>query len=200
MAERIKAMQGLDILTTIHFLNPFSDHSPYRILCSRYCLYACTYTTVTCPFMPLGLYVHFCINLKCPLGVFARYCLLGLQVATLAPILLEPGDGADDPPFASCILPVMTVHLCYCACLLSPFSHVQLSVTLWTVGHQAPLTMGLSKQNTGVGCHALLQGVFLTQGLNPHLLLSLALAGGFFTTSATWEVSNYHPIAELNVL
>ena len=194
MAERIKAMQGLDILTTIHFLNPFSDHSPYQILCSMYCLCACTYTTVTCPFMPLGLYVHFCINLKCPLGVFARYCLLGLQVTTLAPILLEPGDGADDPPFASCMhLPVMTMHLCYCACLPSHFSHVQLSVTLWTVGHQAPLSMGLSKQNTAVGCHALLQGVFPTQGLNPRLLLSLALAGGFFTTSATWEVPNYHP-------
>ena len=25
-------------------------------------------------------------------------------------------------------------------------------------------------QNTGVGCHFLLQGIFLTQGLNPHLL------------------------------
>ena len=25
-------------------------------------------------------------------------------------------------------------------------------------------------ENTGVGCHALLQGIFLTQGLNPHLL------------------------------
>ena len=25
-------------------------------------------------------------------------------------------------------------------------------------------------QNTGVGCHALLQGIFLTQGSNPHLL------------------------------
>ena len=37
------------------------------------------------------------------------------------------------------------------------------------------------------GCHALLQGIFLTQGSNPDLL-SPALAGRFFTTSATWEV------------
>ena len=28
-------------------------------------------------------------------------------------------------------------------------------------------------KNTGVGCYALLQGIFLTQGLNPCLLLSL---------------------------
>ena len=40
-------------------------------------------------------------------------------------------------------------------------------------------------KNTGVGCHDLLQGIFLTQGLNPHL--SPALAGGFFTISASWE-------------
>ena len=37
-----------------------------------------------------------------------------------------------------------------------------------------------------MGCHALLQKIFLTQGSNP-CLLSPALAGRFFTTSATWE-------------
>ena len=36
-------------------------------------------------------------------------------------------------------------------------------------------------------CHALFQGIFLTQGSNPCLLHPLALAGGFFTTSAPWE-------------
>ena len=47
--------------------------------------------------------------------------------------------------------------------------------------------MGFSSKNTGVDCHVLLQGIFLTQGLNPTSLTSPALAGGFFTTSATWE-------------
>ena len=42
-------------------------------------------------------------------------------------------------------------------------------------------------KNTGVGCHALLQGIFLTQGSNSSFLLSPASAGRFFTTSATWE-------------
>ena len=45
-------------------------------------------------------------------------------------------------------------------------------------------------KNTGVGCCALLQGLFLTQGLNPHLLLLLALAGRFFTTTTTWEAQS----------
>ena len=42
-------------------------------------------------------------------------------------------------------------------------------------------------KNIGVGCHALLQGIFPTQGLNAHLFVSSALAGGFFTTNITWE-------------
>ena len=40
-------------------------------------------------------------------------------------------------------------------------------------------------QNTGVGCHALLQGTFPPQGSNPSLLMSPALAGWFFTNSTT---------------
>ena len=47
------------------------------------------------------------------------------------------------------------------------------SVTPQTVARQAPLSMGFSSKNTGVGCHFLLQGIFLTQGLNPHLLCLL---------------------------
>ena len=41
-------------------------------------------------------------------------------------------------------------------------------------------------KNTGVGCHALLQGIFPTQGLTLHLL-SPTLAGEFFTSSTTWK-------------
>ena len=39
-------------------------------------------------------------------------------------------------------------------------------VTLWTVAHQVSLSMGFSRQHSGVGFHALLQGIFLTLGLN----------------------------------
>ena len=35
---------------------------------------------------------------------------------------------------------------------------------------QAPLGMGFSRKNTGVGCHFLLHGIFPTQGLNLGLL------------------------------
>ena len=57
--------------------------------------------------------------------------------------------------------------------MLSHFSCVQLFVMLWTVALQAPLSMGFLRQEywAGVGCHSLLQGIFLTQGLNLRLLL-----------------------------
>ena len=37
------------------------------------------------------------------------------------------------------------------------------SVTVWTVAHQTALSMESPGKNTGVGCHALLQGVFPNQ-------------------------------------
>ena len=41
-------------------------------------------------------------------------------------------------------------------------------MTQRTVAHQVPLSMGFSRQNPRVDCHALLQGIFLTQGSNMH--------------------------------
>ena len=55
--------------------------------------------------------------------------------------------------------------------MLSHFSHVQLFETPWTVAHQDPVSMGILQDKiTGVDCHALLQWIFLTQGLNTCLL------------------------------
>ena len=47
---------------------------------------------------------------------------------------------------------------------------IWLFVTLSTVAHQASCPRDFPGKNTGVGCHFLLQGVFLTQGLNSGLL------------------------------
>ena len=48
----------------------------------------------------------------------------------------------------------------------------RLFATPWTVACQAPLSMEFSSKNTGVGCHSLLQAIFLTQGSNKcHLRL-----------------------------
>ena len=47
-------------------------------------------------------------------------------------------------------------------------SRLRLFATPWTVAYQAP--QDFPGKNTGVGCHFLLQEVFLTQGLNLGLL------------------------------
>ena len=44
--------------------------------------------------------------------------------------------------------------------VLSHFRHVQLFATLWTVACHAPVSMGFSRKEYGIGCHALLQRIF----------------------------------------
>ena len=46
-------------------------------------------------------------------------------------------------------------------------SHVQLFVTPWTVACQASLSMGFPSQETGMGCHFLLQGNLPDCGIKP---------------------------------
>ena len=62
-----------------------------------------------------------------------------------------------------------SIYFKQCVCQL--LSCVQLFATSWTAAHQSPLVQGNSPgKNTGVSYHALLQGIFPTQGLNPGLL------------------------------
>ena len=61
-------------------------------------------------------------------------------------------------------------------CAQSP-SYVQIFVTAWTVACQTPLFMNFLGKNIGGACHFLLQGIFLTQGLNLHLLRLLHCQG-----------------------
>ena len=46
-------------------------------------------------------------------------------------------------------------------------------------------------KNSGVGYHALLQGIFPTQGSNLHLLHLQHWQAGSLTISATWEAPSY---------
>ena len=71
--------------------------------------------------------------------------------------------------------------------MLSYFSRVRLFATLWTVACQAPLSMGFSRQKYRSGLPCPPPGDLPNPGVEPESLTSPALAGGFFTTSATWE-------------
>ena len=66
--------------------------------------------------------------------------------------------------------------------MLSCFSHIWLFATPWTVAHQALLPMGFSRQEYWSGLPFPSPGDLPDSGIVPE---SPALAGGFFTTSAT---------------
>ena len=85
----------------------------------------------------------------------------------------------------------MYVHVC----MLSHFSRVWLYATLWTVAHQAPLSMGLSKQEYWSGLWFASPEDLSDPGVKPTSLMSPALADRFFTTSTTWGDRKYVQIA-----
>ena len=80
--------------------------------------------------------------------------------------------------------------------MLTHFSCVQLFATPWTVALQAPLSMGFSRPKhwSGLPCHP--PRDLPDPGIEPTSLKSPALAGGFLTTSATWEAQTWYTINE----
>ena len=74
-----------------------------------------------------------------------------------------------------------------CMPVLSLSSRVHLFVTPWTVAHHAPLSMGFSRQEYWSGLPCPPPGDLPDPGVELVSLMSPALAGRFFTTSATWE-------------
>ena len=80
----------------------------------------------------------------------------------------------------------MCVCLCVCLCVLSRFSCVWLFVILWTIGHQAPLSMGFSRQKYWSDLPCPPPGDLPDPGIKSASLMSPTLAGGFFTTNATY--------------
>ena len=71
--------------------------------------------------------------------------------------------------------------------MLNHFSCVWLSVTLWTVAHWAPLSMGFSRQQYWCGLLCPPPGDLLSPQIKPVSLTSLALAERFFTARTVWE-------------
>ena len=60
-------------------------------------------------------------------------------------------------------------------------------MTPWTVACQAPLSLGFSRQEYWSGLPCPPPGDLPNPEIKPSFLMSPALAGGFFTTSPTWE-------------
>ena len=73
----------------------------------------------------------------------------------------------------------------FVCCMLSHFSHVQLSATLWTVARQPPLSMGFSREECWSGLPFPPPGKLPNPGIKPAPITSPALASGFLTIHYT---------------
>ena len=71
--------------------------------------------------------------------------------------------------------------------VLSHFSHVPLFEIPWIVAGQAPQSKEFSTQEYWSVLPYPSPGDIRNSGIEPTSPVSLALAGGFFTTSAAWE-------------
>ena len=78
----------------------------------------------------------------------------------------------------------LSVRCCMCA---KSLSRVRLFVTPWTVPHQAPLSMGFSRQEYWSELPCPSPGDLPNPRIELMSSMSAALAGGFFITSSTWE-------------
>ena len=71
------------------------------------------------------------------------------------------------------------LYICLFYCIVQVCIHTHSYLSLWGPVHHSPpgpFVHGIfSGKNTGVGCHFLLKGIFLTQGSNPRLLELLQL-------------------------
>ena len=74
------------------------------------------------------------------------------------------------------------------AVMLSHFSYIWLFVTLWTKAYQSPLSLGFPRQEYWSGLLCPPPGDLRHPGIEPQSIMSPALTGRFFTTSATWAV------------
>ena len=77
--------------------------------------------------------------------------------------------------------------------MLSHFSSVQLFVTLWTIAHQAPLSMEFSRQEYWSGLPFPSPGDLPDPGFKP---ASPALAGEFFTMEPPGKPNGMLPSAK----
>jgi len=145
-----------------------------------------------------GLFLHSGLII---VGVITPFYICGsrvseVSVGTTVPQLIKWQNW--DPSHTTLCAP--------CVCMLSHFSCVQLFATPRTIAHQPPLPKGFSRQEywSGLPCPA--PGDLPDPRIEPTSLASPALAGGFFTTSATWEAHaslgwhNFHFLAPFHFL
>ena len=101
-------------------------------------------------------------------GMWAQYLWLTDLIAPWHLASSQIRDWTRVPCIGQWIPIHCTTSLCVCMWIIQLCPN--LSDPMDCVAHQAPLSMEFSGKGTGVGCHSLLEGIFLTQWSNLSLL------------------------------
>ena len=77
-------------------------------------------------------------------------------------------------------------------CMLSHFSHIRLFVTPWNVAHQAPLSMGSSRQEYWNGLPFPSPWNLPDRGIDKNITRASYVSYRFYTTSIIWKTLKEH--------
>ena len=125
------------------------------------------------------------------------------MIAMIIIVTKNPWEPAAQPSYCHPFLwRILGARVCVRACMRACvracvrarlLGRILRFVALWTVAHtvQAPLSMGFSRQEYWSGLPGPPPGDLSDPGIEPVSLTSPALAGRFFTTSATWGAHVY---------
>ena len=113
------------------------------------------------------------LSLSCSRCRASFHLLFAIVLCLLALLLFFAKESVQFCSFLSLsfLLVCKSLHTCVCSVAQS---RVTFAIP-WSF--QVPLSMGFPGKDTGVSCHILLQGIFLTQGSNPPLLCLLYWQG-----------------------
>ena len=96
----------------------------------------------------------------------------------------------SENPYYIIMLYTQEYNIVLCCAVLHRFSCVRLCAILWSVAHQAPLSMGFSRQEYWSGLLCPPPGDLPYPRTELASLMSPILAGEFFTISTIWEAPN----------
>ena len=120
---------------------------------------------------------------KCSIETIGHIILLSLLgKITTFPLVIRSEVSKDFRNLWQVCRFALEIILNSCACMLSHFSHVQFFAALWTVAHQAPVSVGFSLQEYWSRLPFSPPGDLPDPGIEPMSPASPALAGRFFTT------------------
>ena len=115
------------------------------------------------------------------------------------PFLLVHGSSGqtDFPPSLWCTPVHLELHMRACVLCMCHFGNVQLFAALCPARLLCPWDS--PGKNPGVGCHALLQGIFPTQGSNPRLLYLLHWQAGFLPLASPGKPLDLHILTDKGI-